>query len=97
MCAEHFGLLIRCSSLEQAVFQYFEVLFAFASANIHDNGVLIFAHAAHPEVSRSIHNWAHMEEFYIAKDWFRMNDLDLQSPINPSELVFFSAFIHFHY
>ena len=38
---------------------YFEVLFAFANANLHDNGVLVFAHAADPEVSRLIHNWAH--------------------------------------
>lgn len=66
---------------------YFEVLFAFASANLHDDGVLVFAHAADPEVSRSIHNWAHTEEFYVAEDWFGMNDLDLQSPTSPSELV----------
>ena len=66
---------------------YFEVLFAFANTNLHDNGVLVFAHAVDPEVSRSIHNWAHTEEFYVAKDWFGMNDLDLQSPITPSELV----------
>jgi hypothetical protein len=67
---------------------YFEVLFAFASANLHDDGVLVFVHAADLVVSRFIHNWAHMEEFYIAEDWFGMNDLDLQSPTNPSELVF---------
>ena len=66
---------------------YFEVLFAFASANLHDNGVLVFAHASDLEVSRSIHNWAHTEEFYVAEDWFGMNDLDLQSSTNPSELV----------
>ena len=66
---------------------YFEVLFAFANANLHDNGVLIFSHAADLDVSRSIHNWAHTEDFYIAEDWFGMNDLDLQSPTNPSNLV----------
>ena len=65
----------------------FEVLFAFASANLHDGGVLTFAHAADHEVSRSIHNWAHTEEFYVAEDWFGMNDLDLQSPTNSFELV----------
>jgi hypothetical protein len=69
---------------------YFEVLFAFASANLHDVDVLVFAHAADPVVSSFIHNWAHTEEFYIAEDWFGMNDLDFQSPTNPSELVFFS-------
>ena len=67
---------------------YFEVFFAFASANLHDDGVLVLAHVADPEVSRFIHNWAHTEEFYVAKDWFDMSDLDLQSPTNPSELVF---------
>jgi hypothetical protein len=66
---------------------YFEVLFAFAKANLHDDGVLVFAHAADPEVSREIHNWAHTEEFYVAEDWFGMNDLDLQSPTSRSELV----------
>ena len=71
---------------------YFEVLFAFANANLHDDGVLVFTHATDPEVSRSIHNWAHTEEFYVAEDWFGMNDLDLQSPINPSELVMLFCF-----
>ena len=65
---------------------YFEVLFAFASANLHDDGVLVFTHATDPEVSRLIHNWAHIEEFYVTEDWFGMNDLVFQSPTNPSEL-----------
>ena len=66
---------------------YFEVLFAFASANLHDNGVLVLAHVVDTEVSRSIHNWTHTEDFYVAEDWFGMNDLDLQLPTNQSELV----------
>jgi hypothetical protein len=66
---------------------YFEVLFAFARSNLHDDSVLVFAYATDPEVSRSIHNWAHTKDFYIAEDWFRMNDLDLQSPTSPTELV----------
>ena len=66
---------------------YFEVLFAFANANLHDDDVLVFAHAADLEVSRSIHKWAHTEEFYVAKDWFGIYDLDLQLPFNPFELV----------
>lgn len=69
---------------------YFEVLFAFADANLHDDGVLVFAHAADAEVSGHIYNWAHTFKFYVAEDWFGMNDLDLQSPSTPSELV-----IHF--
>ena len=66
---------------------YFEVLFAFANVNLHDDGVFVFAHAVDLEVSRSFHNWAYTEEFYVAEDWFGMNDLDLQSPTNLSELV----------
>jgi hypothetical protein len=66
---------------------YFEVLFAFATANLHDDGVIVFAHSADPDVSREIYNWAHTEDFYVAEDWFGMSDLDLQSPINPAELV----------
>ena len=61
-----------------------------------DNGVLIFAQAVDHDVSRSIHIWTHIEKFYIAKDQFGMNDLDLQSSNNPSELVIFFYFIHFH-
>ena len=66
-------------------------LTAFANANFHDDDddddVLIFANAAVSEVSKSIHNWAYTEEFYMAKDWFGMNDIDLQSPTSPSDLV----------
>ena len=83
---------------------YFEVLFAFANANLHDDGVLVFAHAADLEVSRSTHNWAHTKEFYVVEDWFGMNDLDLQSPTNPFELVnpfrlhpFSFSFLFFHF
>ena len=65
----------------------FKVLIAFANANVLDSGVLIFAHFADPEVFKSIHNWAYTEDFYVAEDWFGMNDLDVQSPTNPSELV----------
>ena len=38
---------------------YFEVPFAFANANLHDDGVVVFAHAVDSDVSRSIYNWAH--------------------------------------
>ena len=83
---------------------YFEVMFAFANANLHDDGVLIFVHTSDPEVSRSIHNWAYTKEFYVAEDWFGMIDLDLQSPSNPFKLVnpyqlhlfsFLTSFFHF--
>lgn len=66
---------------------YFEVLFAFANTNLHNDGIIVFAHAADRDVSRSIHNWAHREDFYIAKYWFSMNNLDLQSPTVSSELI----------
>ena len=37
-----------------------------------------------------------MENFYVAKDWFDMNDLDLQSPTKSYELVISFGFIYFH-
>lgn len=72
---------------------YFEVLFAFANANLHDDGILVFTHAADPDVSRDIHNWAHTMNFYVAEDWFGMNDLDLQSPMVPTGVVSLSPSI----
>jgi hypothetical protein len=82
--------------VEQAVFHLLQGFVAFASANLHDDGVLVVAHAADLEVFRSIHNRTHTEEFYVVKDWFGMNVLDLQSPTNPSELAIFFGFIHLH-
>ena len=49
-------------------FTYFKVLFAFINANLHDNGVIVFAHVADPDVSRSIHNWVYTQKFYIVED-----------------------------
>ena len=47
----------------------------------------MLAHAADPEVFRSIHNWVLTEELYVAEDWFGMNDLDFQLPTNPFVMV----------
>jgi hypothetical protein len=66
---------------------YYECLFAFAKSNLYDQGVLVLAHCASATVSRSILDWAHTYDFYVAEDWFGMNDLDLQSPFNPSGVV----------
>ena len=60
---------------------YFKVLLAFVNANLHDDVVVVFAHAADPEVLRLIHNWPHTEEFYGAKHWSGMNDLDSNRPL----------------
>lgn len=65
----------------------FEVLFAFVNANLYNDGVIVFTHCVDPDVSRVIYNWAHTKDFYIAKDWFGMNDFDLQFLMNPSELL----------
>jgi hypothetical protein len=66
---------------------YYECLFAFAKSNLYDHGVLVLAHCASASVSRSIFDWAHTYDFYVAEDWFGMNDLDLQSPVVPSGVV----------
>ena len=56
---------------------YFEVLFAFTNANLHDDNVIVFTYVATLVASTSIHNWAHSKDFYIVEDRFGMNDLDL--------------------
>jgi hypothetical protein len=66
---------------------YYECLFAFAKFNLYDHGVLVLAHCACASVSKSIIDWAHTYDFYLAEDWFGMNDLDLQSPFNPAGVV----------
>ena len=69
---------------------YYECLFAFAKSNLYDHGVLVLAHCASAKVSKSIFDWAHTYDFYVAEDWFGMNDLDLQSPVVPSGVVSYS-------
>jgi hypothetical protein len=66
---------------------YYECLFAFAKSNLYDHGVLVLAHCASVSVSRSIFDWTHTYDFYVAENWFGMNDLDLQSPVVPSGVV----------
>ena len=66
---------------------YYECLYAFAKSNLYDHGVFVFAHCENASVSRLIFDWAHTYDFYVAKDWFGMADLDLQSLVVPSGVV----------
>jgi len=66
---------------------YFNILFAFVKKNLHDDSVIVLTHAADPDVSSEIHDWAHTDSWYVAEEWFGMNDLDLQSPTNPTGVV----------
>ena len=66
---------------------YFGALFAFVKKNLHDDSVIVFTHAADPEVSAEIHDWAHTDGWYVVEEWFGMNELDLQSPTNPLGVV----------
>ena len=66
---------------------YFECLFAFAKSNLYDHGVLVLAHCASANVSSIVFNWAHTYDFYVAKDWFSMTNLDLKSPVVPYGVV----------
>ena len=66
---------------------YFECLFAFAKSNLYDHDVLVLAHCTRAYVSRDIFDWAHTYDFYVAEDWFGMNDLDLQSHVDPTGVV----------
>ena len=56
---------------------YFEDFFALTNSNLYDDGVIVFAHSADPAVFRLIYDWTHTEDFYVAEDWFGMNDLNL--------------------
>ena len=66
---------------------YYECLFAFAKSNLYDHGILVLAHCSSASVSKHIFDWAHTYDFYVAEDWFGMNDMDLQSPVVPSGVV----------
>ena len=66
---------------------YYECLFAFAKSNLYDHGAFFFAHCASASVSKIVFYWAHTYDFYVAEDWFGMNDLDLQSHVVPSGVV----------
>ena len=63
--------------------------------NLHDDSVIVFTLATDPEVHLEIHDWAHKDSWYVAEEWFGMNDLNLQSPTNPIGVVcyFSSKFI----
>lgn len=56
---------------------------------IDDNDIIVFVHVAHLDISMLIYNCAYTEDFYVAEDWYSMNDIDLQSPAHPSILVVF--------
>jgi hypothetical protein len=66
---------------------YFEYFFTFAKFNLYDHGVIVLAHCTSANVSRIVFDWAYTYDFYVAKDWFSMNDLDFQSLVDPSEVV----------
>ena len=88
--SEDIPLWNRCSA------SYFGALFAFVKKNLHDDSVIVFTHAADLEVHAEIHNWAHMKSWYMAEEWFGMNNLDLRSPTNPiGEVCYFSSKVHF--
>lgn len=44
---------------------------------IDDNDIIVFVHVAHLDISMLIYNCAYTEDFYVAEDWYSMNDIDL--------------------
>lgn len=60
---------------------YFEILFANTNTNLYNDGVIVIAHVVDLGVSSSNHNWVHIEELYVAKYWFSMNDLYSSCPL----------------
>ena len=74
---------------------YFGAFFAFLKKNLHDDSVIVLIHAMDPKVHAEIHDWVHTESWYMGEECFSTNDLDLQSPTNPTGVVcyFSSKFI----
>ena len=66
---------------------YYECFFAFAKSNLYDHGVLILAPCTSASLSKIVFDWTHTYDFYVAKDLFGMNVLDIQSPVVPSGVV----------
>ena len=66
---------------------YYDCFFAFAKSNFYDHGLFVLPHCSSASVFKHIFDWGHTYDFYIAEDWFGMNDLDLQSPVVPSGVV----------
>ena len=58
---------------------YFELLFAFAQSNLHDNVVIIFIHSSEPKVLLNLHEWAFIFGFEEICDWWGINNLLLAS------------------
>jgi hypothetical protein len=83
---------------------YYECIFAFAKTNLYDRGVLVLAHCASTTDIKIVFDWTHTYDFYVAEDWFGMNDLDLLSYVvsfgvvsnspSPTPLLYYFSF-HF--
>ena len=71
---------------------YLKDVFSFAQTNLHNDSVLVFIHLDNPNLVRSIYDRAYTCHFYVAKDWWGLNELHLKLPIDLTELV--SSFFH---
>lgn len=76
---------------------YLENLFAYAEKNLHDDAVLLLMHSDDPQLLREIHDWAFTYDFYVAKDWWGLNELHLTSAVDLTELVCYLTCICFHF
>lgn len=61
-------------------------------SNLYYHGVFVLTHYTSANDSSIVFDWAYTYDFNVAKYWFGMNDLDLQSPVVPSGVVRNSPF-----
>ena len=66
---------------------YFEYLFSFAAANLHDDAILLVIHPHDPALLLDLQNWAYTFEFELLRDWWGLNNLYLFSSVDHSQKV----------
>ena len=73
---------------------YFEVLFTFAAAHLHDDAVLLVIHPNDPTVNHILQNWSFTFDFELVRDWWDLNGLHLMSPVDQQKTVWLLSFPH---
>jgi hypothetical protein len=66
---------------------YFEYLFSFAPANLHDDAVLLVIHPNDPALLLDLRNWAYTFDFELLRDWWGLNILHISSSVDRSQKV----------
>ena len=73
---------------------YFEVLFTFAAAHLHDDAVLLVIHPNDPTINNALRNWSFTLDFELVRDWWGLNGLHLVSLVDPQKTVWLLSIPH---